>query len=463
MRPVVHRLAFGLYGRRAGVIERNGPRQRLTYDEDYSNDRNATPLSLSLPLAIAPARSSRAVGAYLAGLLPDHDDVRERLALQHGVKAGDILGLIAAIGRDCAGGAVFAPEDQLDEALNNAGSVEPIDDGQIANRLRALRRDQSAWQDEDEHWSLAGAQGKFTLARLGEGWGLATGSAPSTHIVKPGIAWLDHQALAEHVSMRAMALAGLPVAETRFEMFEDQPAIVATRFDRRVGRNGRVARIHQEDTLQALALMPQRKYESDGGPGVARIAELLRASVGPQGAANFVEGVIANYLLGAPDAHAKNFSLLLAGTRATLAPAYDVSTGLLATPSGRLYRTAPMSIGGEKRFGDVEAAHWRKFAAAAGVDADWVHDRVAALATAIPQAFAAALDELPDDVEGLADLRAVTLPAIAAVDAQTVAGLTRTRRVDGRVLVPFMDTINPRSTAAQGTEELDHWDTPAGD
>lgn len=36
----------------------------------------------------------------------------------------------------------------------------------------------------------------------------------------------------EHVSMRALAAAGLEVAETQHLVFDDQEAVVVTRFDR---------------------------------------------------------------------------------------------------------------------------------------------------------------------------------------------------------------------------------------
>ncbi|WP_308439235.1 HipA domain-containing protein [Cellulomonas chitinilytica] len=124
-----------------------------------------------------------------------------------------------------------------------------------------------------------------------------------------------------------------------------------------------VARIHQEDMLQTFALMPRRKYEADGGPGVARIAQRLRSAVGEEAVDRFVEAVVTNYLLGAPDGHAKNYSLLLAGPGVRFAPLYDVSTGLIPDTAGRLrYRSVAQSIGGEKRFGEVEAKHWVAFA-----------------------------------------------------------------------------------------------------
>lgn len=433
----IKRLAFGLYGKRAGVIVRDGGRRHLEYDHTYLDQRDATPLSLSLPLNVDPAQTDRAIGAYLAGLLPDHQEVRDRWASRHGVKPGDDLGLVAAIGLDTAGGALFAPEDAIEAVLASKGSIEPVSEGQIADRLRGLRADDAAWHEEDEHWSLAGGQGKFTLVRIDDGWGVGIGAAASTHIVKPGVSRIKDQALAEHVSMRALALAGLPVAETRFQMFDDQAAIVVTRYDRAT-RGGTVVRIHQEDVLQALALRPQRKYEADEGPGVDRIAQLLRSVAGQTAVDQFVDATIAGYVLGAPDGHAKNYSLRLAGGGVSLAPIYDVSTGLL---EARFYRGAAMSIGGEKLFGEVEAKHWSKFAGIVGWTPDRVMGRVHQLATAMPDAFEDALGEVPAKTSGLKALTDITLPALRELGKQTIAGLTGTRRTNGRIIQPFLDTI----------------------
>jgi serine/threonine-protein kinase HipA len=454
----VTELAFALYGRRAGLIRRAGGRTTLTYDDAYLGSERPTPLSLSMPL-LGTTYRSREVNAYLKGLLPDHADVRERWARRLGVRSGDVLGLVAAIGADVAGGAVFAEPDRLDDLLAAPGEVEPLTEVDIAARLRALREDDRAWHEDDEHWSLAGGQGKFTLATTpAGGWGIASGSAPSTHIVKPGIARIRAQAMVEHVTMRALALAGLDVATTAWTQFEDQPALVVTRYDRADARDGRVVRLHQEDLVQTFALDPARKYEADGGPGVARIVERLRTSADEQAVTGFVDATIAGYLLGAPDGHAKNYSLLLLGDAVRLAPLYDVSTGLVPTASGRLrYRSAAMSIGGEKRFGDVEGPHWDRFARVAGREPEAVRERVAVLARSLPDAFVRAVDELPDSGDAQ-HVRAVVLPGVVAVCRQAVNGLTGTRRTaDGRLVTPFLSTLEPEGTAAR--EPVDEqWD-----
>ena len=176
----VRELAFAIYGRRAGLIVRDRHLVTLRYDDDYLAWPEATPLSLSMPL-VGGAYTARPVLAFLKGLLPDNPAVRERWARRFGVRAGDTLGLVAAIGGDTAGGAVFAAPDELDSLLARPSRVEAISHGEVAARLRQLREDDDAWLGEsDEHWSLAGAQGKFTLVQLDDGgWFWALGGTQS--------------------------------------------------------------------------------------------------------------------------------------------------------------------------------------------------------------------------------------------------------------------------------------------
>ncbi|MDR3307549.1 MAG: type II toxin-antitoxin system HipA family toxin, partial [Coriobacteriales bacterium] len=406
------KIAFSLYGRRAGVITRDGGRVQLSYDPDYLSQPTATPLSLSLPLSATP-HLNRPIEAYLRGLLPDNTEVRRRWAQTFGLRDRDTLGLIRAIGMDCAGGALFALEDELQSALERPGEVESLTDAQIGAHLRLLRSDEAAWHEDDEdHWSLAGGQSKFTLVKTSDGWGRARGSAPSTHIIKPGIGRIPAQALIEHVSMRALALLGLPVAASVYHEFNSEPAIVVERFDRHLATDGSVVRLHSEDFLQAFGMDPSRKYESDGGPGVARVATLLAATTDGSSHERFMQAVIANYLLGAPDAHAKNYSLLLAQRQVSLAPLYDIASGLASESiTGNLrYRKAAMSIGGETLFGEVTGRNWDKFAIIVQQDRDKVRATVTRLATQLPDALHDTIKELPPRVAGRPVLTKQILP-----------------------------------------------------
>lgn len=425
-----------LYGRRAGVIARDGGRLTFDYDPAYVEDDAATPLSLSMPLATVPYRN-RLVEAHLRGLLPDNADVRSRWAAHFGVRDRNTFGLVAAIGSDAAGGAVFLPEP-AGAALRAGGRLEPIDDAAIAQRLRRLREDSSDWLGDDEHWSLAGAQSKFTLRETADGWAVPHGLEPSSHIVKPGISHIPGQALTEHVCMVTAAALGLEVASTRYCEFEDQPAIVVTRFDRRPQSPGgtELIRVHQEDMCQAFGLDPIRKYEADGGPGAERIAALMRRVADDDSVERFARAVVVNYVLGAPDAHAKNYSVLLVGPVVRLAPLYDVASGLASDRGGTLrYPRGAMSIGGAREFGRVSGRNWDAFADRVGVDREAVRGWVEQASLEAPGRLAEAIDSVPGSAAHRRVLTDLLLPRVGELARMTLAGirgpesLSATRRV----------------------------------
>ena len=93
------RLRVYLDGIPIGDAEQTGGSLSFTYDEEYRSEPNATPLSLSMPLA-APRHGNRAVRAFLDGLLPDSQPARERWAREYGVSANNPFGLLANVGRD---------------------------------------------------------------------------------------------------------------------------------------------------------------------------------------------------------------------------------------------------------------------------------------------------------------------------------------------------------------------------
>lgn len=82
----------------------------------------------------------------------------------------------------------------------------------------------------------------------------------------------------------------------------------------------------QEDICQALGVSSGLKYESDGGPGIKKIMELLRGSaVAMQDREQFMRSVFLFWVLGAIDGHAKNFSISIEPLgRYRLTPLYDV-------------------------------------------------------------------------------------------------------------------------------------------
>ena len=120
---------------------------------------------------------------------------------------------------------------------------------------------------------------------------------------------------------------GLPVADTAIRDFGGQRVLCVERFDRQLHPSGDwIMRLPQEDFCQVHGLPPTRKYEADGGPGVADIARILAGSErAREDVATLLQAQILFWLLAATDGHAKNFSLrLLPRGRFQLTPLYDV-------------------------------------------------------------------------------------------------------------------------------------------
>ncbi|QKA58845.1 autotransporter outer membrane beta-barrel domain-containing protein [Escherichia coli O157:H7] len=98
-------------------------------------------------------------------------------------------------------------------------------------------------------------------------------------------------------------------------------------FDRRWNAERTVLlRLPQEDMCQTFGLPSSVKYESDGGPGIARImAFLMGFSEALRDRYDFMKFQVFQWLIGATDGHAKNFSVFIqAGGSYRLTPFYDI-------------------------------------------------------------------------------------------------------------------------------------------
>lgn len=413
-------LAVILEGRVVAHIERTSAHVlRLTYEQDARGDAT-TPLSLSLPRGERSIAGER-VDVWLRALLPDSPRALQAVATEAGADVEDRLALLAAIGKDCAGAVQFCAPEEVDDVLARVGELVVASDSDIEQRIAELRMSEdSSWIMRDEHWSLGGTQNKFALRRQDGQWYWAHGSAPTSHIVKPGIHALKAQSLIEHVTMRAAAECGLDVAETQHPDFKSERAIVITRFDRRETRAG-LTRVHQEDACQALGV--REKYESKGGPSAARIVDLLRDSArtareGRASVDRFLRAVIFNTVVGAPDAHARNYALLLDGERVTLAPLFDVATALTYERTQPL--VVSMSVGGEFAVEGITFDHWSRFAQDVRVDRTWVVNLVEEVAETAPRVAEKALGEVDDWDGSVAEVAQRLLPNIRAFADQMV-------------------------------------------
>ncbi|WP_338696374.1 MULTISPECIES: type II toxin-antitoxin system HipA family toxin [Bradyrhizobium] len=378
-----------LDGREVGRVH-NDARGRLTfvYDSDWRQTRGAYPISLSMPLA-AEEHGPAAVQAFLWGLLPDNERVLDRWAKKFQVSARNVFALISHVGEDCAGAIQFVTRDRLEELRSGTNDkVEWLDETAVAKRLQALREDHAAWRlpRDTGQFSLAGAQPKTALLLQKGRWGIPSGGIPTTHILKPPTGHFDGHAENEHICLNLARNLGLPVAGTKVVRFEKEIAIVVERYDRQFSGND-VIRVHQEDACQARGIMPTKKYQSEGGPSAADIIELLRtySTDSVDDLDTFIDALGLNWLIGGTDAHAKNYSLLLAsGPTVRLAPLYDVASILPYDDVDLQKMKLAMKVGGEYRLAQIGAREWQKFARETRFDAEKVIAGLNSLAELLP-------------------------------------------------------------------------------
>ena len=385
--------------REAGRVRRDR-RRRLSfvYDEAWRDARHARPLSVSMPLAAAE-HGHAAIDTFLWGLLPDNALVLDRWAQRFHVSARNAFALMSHVGEDCAGAVRFVRPERVGACLGSEpGRVEWLDVHDVAERLRLLRADHSAWRTPRDtgQFSLAGAQPKTALLLENGRWGVPSGRIPTTHILKPPTGEFDGHAENEHFCLALARRLGLPAAASRVMHFEDEAAIVIERYDRRRTERGLV-RVHQEDVCQAAGTPPARKYENEGGPGARKIIELLRtySDRREEDVSTFVDALIFNWLVAGTDAHAKNYSLLIgARSRVRLAPLYDLASALPYDYMDFQKLRLAMKIGRSYRLRDVGGRAWRRFAGDVRLDPDDLLHRIASLADRLPDGVTAVREEI---------------------------------------------------------------------
>ena len=388
-------LALWMNGERVGTWTVDRGSHRLRYDSQWLASPRRRSLSLSLPITSSLEISGPVVAHYFDNLLPDNDKIRERIARRHRTKSTEVFDLLQAVGRDCVGAVQLLPEGTEPRGWNEV-SGEPLDEPQVAQLLRATPSEavlgQRAQDDELFRISLAGAQEKTALLWTNGRWHRPLGATPTTHILKlplglvGGSRRVDLSDSLENEWLCAQILyhLDLPVAPTELWRFEDQKALVVTRFDRawQEDEHGRpwIARLPQEDFCQALGVPPDRKYEKDGGPGIADGMRLLAGSADPTDRQTFALTQLAFWLMGATDGHAKNHSLFLQrGDTYISTPLYDVLSIFPYVGDGpnqfRWRKVGPAMALRSKNvhwhFHDIQARHWQGLAMKHGGTPVW--------------------------------------------------------------------------------------------
>jgi serine/threonine-protein kinase HipA len=367
---------------RAGVLSDEPSGLAFIYAESWRAG-GRPPLSHSMPLD--GSYTTAAVGAFFGGLLPEGAP-RERAARNLGVSAGNDFALLAALGGDTAGAiSLLAPAERPAPVGHD---VQWLAESELATLIDELpSRPLHADEDGEYRLSLAGAQDKLPVVLGADGRiGLTKGRTPSTHILKTPIADHDGTIANEALCPTIGQILGIETMRTSPRRAAGREFLLVERYDREHTTDG-VRRLHQEDFCQALGIPAQRKYQSEGGPGLADGFALLREAVAvpAREALKLLDMVALSFLIGNNDAHGKNYSLLYLpdSPQATLAPAYDLLSTVVYPG---LARKMAMSIGGEYRPDYVQPRHLNRLLEQAGLGPAAARRRIRALADAAPSA-----------------------------------------------------------------------------
>jgi serine/threonine-protein kinase HipA len=368
----------------------------LKYETAWRESRQGYSLSNSMPLAEI-AYPHKVVWSYLWNLLPENPNVLQRWGQQYGVSAANPFKLLMHVGADVPGAAQFVPPERLEEIRSERRpAIDWMSIDELDARLRQLRSDNAAVRRSGDigKMSLPGAQAKtaYYWDESKNRWGVPGGRTPTTHIIKPCVAGFQGLVENEHLCQDIAARLGMSSAKS-FVLALDETYIVVERYDRLPPSPGAafVQRIHQEDMCQALGLLPAKKYQEDGGPGIGQIIKLIRrVSAQPEvDVERFLQANMFNWLIGGTDAHAKNYSFLIgAADEVRLAPLYDLSSQV-PYPDLIAQRVA-MKIGEHYDIARVRLADWRNLARACAIEEDAVIGMLTEMAKALPDAISAA-------------------------------------------------------------------------
>jgi serine/threonine-protein kinase HipA len=420
---------------------------RFVYEESWLSSSRTRPLSLSMPIGADRTVEGVTVSNFFDNLLPDSEAIRKRAATRFKTGSTESFDLLQAIGRDCVGAIQILPAgahpegfDRLDYDVLSDADVERILQSTPVEPGLGARGD----GDADFRISIAGAQEKTALLRIGKQWCRPKLATPTTHILKLPLGLvggrkldLSHSVENEWLCAKILREMGFPVAHSEIVEFGTQKALAVGRFDREFAGNGSwIARLPQEDFCQVAGVAPGQKYEVDGGPGMAVILSVLASSQAPiEDTMTFLRAQLAFWLLAAIDGHAKNFSIfLLPGGQYRLTPLYDVLSAwpVIGSGAGKLPKQkaglamAVHSKNAHYKLDEIQPRHWQQLAIKSNARNAWpaLVDMVGSAVVATERALTGLAPGFPTQIADaiLSGVRKQQTTFLRALDGGSKAG-----------------------------------------
>ncbi|ASF93890.1 type II toxin-antitoxin system HipA family toxin [Vibrio anguillarum] len=328
---------------------------QFCYDEKWLEQQNAYPISLSLPLQ-SQLHKGDPVANYFDNLLPDLSSARKNIQNRYHTASAEVFDLLHAIGQDCVGSLSLLPENEVQNGLAST-RLEPLSVRNLHNIVTAheYQFPLGMSNKQDFRITVSGAQEKTALLKIKNDWFLPSFDYPSTHILKFPIGFIQQPAATldmtmsvenEYFCIKLAEVMGFQVPKIEILEVEGMKALIIERFDRHWSKDEcTLIRLAQEDMCQVFSLPSRLKYQSDGGVGIKEIMQLLSGSrCADKDCDDFMRFQVFQWLIGATDGHAKNFSIFIeADSTYRLTPFYDIMSAFPSS-SGRGINTRKLKL-----------------------------------------------------------------------------------------------------------------------
>lgn len=376
--PSEYTLLIYLAEQRIGTLTLDKSTNLLKLEYEQNWQQTGYPLSPSLTLDNAHSRE--VAYNYLDNALPE-GKARKLLAEHLGVSEKNVYSQVRAIGKDLAGAISFEAIKQKSDVLQEACKPQfrVIEYEELVTRL-ANREDIGliTWDDKPR-LSVAGVQDKLNIFINKEGQiGFGGGTLCSTHILKFEKQNCPNLVLNEYFCMKLSKTVGLPTADVQFTRFEQYPALIVERFDRKYApEQSKVFRRHVIDGCQALNLPRDYKYERNLGDGrdvqhirdgasLPRLFELAKTMTSPVESLQWlINWQLFNLMISNYDSHGKNVSLFFDKRNSRFTPAYDL-VNVAMFPQFK--HVLAMAMGDEFEPDNINAYQMADFAETCGVN-----------------------------------------------------------------------------------------------
>jgi serine/threonine-protein kinase HipA len=375
--------------RSLGIIRIDSKGPCFSYDRTWLNTRGAFPISTTMPLGPEPFGAAVFL-PWAANLLPESEQLRA-VGQFLGMSPTDVVGLLSEIGRDTAGALSIGKPGGTSSVYWRPLETE----SELERIIEELPGKPFLVGEEGVSMSLAGVQSKLAVGVDENGRiCIPTVGSPSTHILKPESERLVGAVHSEAFCLTLARRLGIQTVEITTGKAGRRAFLLAKRYDR-IGGGGRWRRLHQEDFCQALSMPPSAKYEVNHtgipGPAIKDMFEVTRRLMAPTDILRLLDMAIFNVIACNTDAHAKNYSMLINASGASLAPLYDVMCGAVWN---HITKNLAQKVAGKNRGEQLTGNDWERFARECGLGARQVRARVRALAQSASVEASAAASEV---------------------------------------------------------------------